>query len=695
MSHQFIFNTLRIFNFGELFINQIQLLLKDRTSQIVNAGHKSSGFGLERGVPQGDPISAYLFILGIELLTHRLRTEKSIRRIRVKGHCETYEVLTGHMFTKHHSMLEVSYADDLTLLLPRCRQSIKNVLQILNDFYKISGLGVNISKTAVCNIGINTTDTEFAKDLGITIDTHFILLGLKFSNNSEYCDQNFFHLKDVILESIKYWGKRIFSVIGRSFAMKCFILSLVTHRALVLPCPDEAWLKSLQKEINLFTFNANVCTVNYDQVSLPIAKGGFGITNVKNFWLGLKIKLLLKSRFAPDIYAALFRDELAYYGYDSLDDLTDVGPAEIIRVSTLFKNKFWKQSLHHWADLLTGFYSVSKEHFLNSPLVGNPLVTIDWTDNSPGDPLYFFGKKLSSLSSDHVRNIATLSNVRIRDVIWLQGDTLIDHLKASSEGRLEWFEICKLPKFINGLRHTWSRLRNFNELSDKLNIFDHLNNCKGTQKLRNLLEYTHLQPRDFKSTQYWQRHLPGEITELTFRKAFKIISGFDVEPKIKEHLLKIQHAISGTNKLAAQIDPTKEDYCSFCFLYEVDDDFKCDTGGLEQILFYCPIVQDFISELFAIEPLSGFDLREDAADRVIFSDIRNSSVKIVNYIHKLTNNYLRECSFLQVKPNVQGCIKRLIKWLKPVLMRQSKDSPCADIADLLIGLENMVDDTVV
>ena len=294
MSHQFIFNTLRIFNFGEMFIQQVQLLLKDRSSQIVNAGHKSSEFGLERGVPQGDPISAYLFILGIELLTHRIRTEKSIRRIRVKGYCETYDVVSGHMLTKHHSMLEVSYADDLTLILPRCKQTIKNILQILGDFKKISGLGVNISKTAICNIGVNTANYGFAEDLEISIENHFTLLGVKFSNNSTFCDQNFFHLKDVILESIKYWGKRIFSVIGRSFAMKCFILSLVTHRALVLPCPDDSWLNAIQKEIINFTFNSKSCSIKNEQLALPIAKGGFGITNVKNFWLGLKIKLLLK-----------------------------------------------------------------------------------------------------------------------------------------------------------------------------------------------------------------------------------------------------------------------------------------------------------------------------------------------------------------------------------------------------------------
>ena len=106
-----------------------------------------------------------------------------------------------------------------------------------------------------------------------------------------------------------------------------------------------------------------------------------------------------------------------------------------------------------------------------------------YPDSVHGEPFFFFGRKLSSLGSDHVRNIATLSHLRVRDVIWVQGDILLDFLNEASSNRLEWFEICKLPKFVNALRNTWHNLRPFNELYDKLNIFDHLLNCKGTQKL--------------------------------------------------------------------------------------------------------------------------------------------------------------------------------------------------------------------
>ena len=58
ISHNFIYNCLELMNFGNHFISGIKLLLTNRFSKINNAGHLSSGFTLERGVPQGDPISA-------------------------------------------------------------------------------------------------------------------------------------------------------------------------------------------------------------------------------------------------------------------------------------------------------------------------------------------------------------------------------------------------------------------------------------------------------------------------------------------------------------------------------------------------------------------------------------------------------------------------------------------------------------
>ena len=79
------------------------MLLEYQESCIINGGNTTKYFELEKGARQGNPISAYLFILCLEIVFILIKANK-----RVKG---------SNIFK--HTYLYSAYVDDTTFFLKR------------------------------------------------------------------------------------------------------------------------------------------------------------------------------------------------------------------------------------------------------------------------------------------------------------------------------------------------------------------------------------------------------------------------------------------------------------------------------------------------------------------------------------------------------------------------------------------------
>ena len=91
VNHKFLTLALKRYGFGKMFIKRIKTLLNNQESCIINGGFTTKYFKLDKGTRQGDPISAYLFILALEIVFNLIKQNKDIHGIRHSTLCNTHE----------------------------------------------------------------------------------------------------------------------------------------------------------------------------------------------------------------------------------------------------------------------------------------------------------------------------------------------------------------------------------------------------------------------------------------------------------------------------------------------------------------------------------------------------------------------------------------------------------------------------
>ena len=115
----FLLHIFQKFGFGIDFVSWIKTILNNQESCIINGGKTTKYFKLERGARQGEPISAYLFILVLEIFFIFVKNNPKVKGL--------------NMFK--HEFLYTAYADDTTFFL-KDRNSIIELMSELNTFSK-------------------------------------------------------------------------------------------------------------------------------------------------------------------------------------------------------------------------------------------------------------------------------------------------------------------------------------------------------------------------------------------------------------------------------------------------------------------------------------------------------------------------------------------------------------------------------
>ena len=280
-----IFAVLKVFNFGESFIAMTKVLYNDIFSTVLNNGFWGDWFSLQCSTRQGCPYSALIFLVVAEVLGIKIQSNIEIQGIEMYS-CE---------------IKSAQYADDIWVAIEPKEKILKALLQEMHDFYKFSGLSINLQKSIAFKLGpCRNSDAQYysMKQLNWT-DDPVKILRIWFHPDPNIMQQyNYFDKLPKIQSILNMWSTRQLTLIGKITIINTLVLSLLMYPITALPTPPDNFYARLKGVLMSFLWNDKPPKIKYDKLIQSYENGGLKLIHLPAKEIALKAKwpLYFKNR---------------------------------------------------------------------------------------------------------------------------------------------------------------------------------------------------------------------------------------------------------------------------------------------------------------------------------------------------------------------------------------------------------------
>ena len=230
VEHSFILATLESFGFCPQFIHWVRVALNKAESCVMNNGHSTGYFPLERGCRQGDPLTAYLFIICVEVLFIQVRENDDINGIKI----DDREIKLS------------AFAGDADFLVSNVNL-LKLIFDICLKFQSYSSLKLNLEKSEAYWIGRarDSTDTPIICKW-VDLDNQAIRTLWVFNSYDLDLVQklNFLDKLRYLSEVLQLWRDKGLSLSGKILAFKTLALLRLLY-ACTMKIPSKQLIDQL------------------------------------------------------------------------------------------------------------------------------------------------------------------------------------------------------------------------------------------------------------------------------------------------------------------------------------------------------------------------------------------------------------------------------------------------------------------
>lgn len=527
LEHDAIFNIMKLFNFGDNFINMIRTLFLNFDSCIQCNGHVSNFFPITRSTFQGSPISSFLFLLCGQFFHDMIKQNDKIKGVSVGE----YDCLISQ------------FADDTDLFLQFDQETLDEVIKTFSILQNNVGLKVNYDKMTIYRLGsiANTNAKLYTRKPFNWTNALPNVLGVNVSQCSDQVNIN--NNYAIIIQKVKdilyQWQNRQLSLTGKVLIINTLVASLFVYKMSVLPNMSYNLIIQFEQLIREYLGKGNIARITLNQLKLPRDLGGLRLVDL------FKRQNALKIQWAMVIQQDPFWEYVAslYLGQDNIElvwscNLNTEDIDDVIQTSS-----FWKQVLYAWC-LYNFNEPTTVEQIQGQILWNNSFIKINQKVVCNMGAWRGGLKYVSDLLSD-------------------QGLFLThDQLRIKYGEVLTWYQHVQI---ISAIPHTWKeqiiRCAHLDpDITDNIQKICLLAKVSATVYTRLIQDQTLLESKRL----IWERRLTCQITQKEFLKLFKNLVKPTVNTKLRDFQYRLLHNVVVTNHNLNVWGMKENDSCTFC-----------------------------------------------------------------------------------------------------------------------------------
>ena len=607
VNHRYLIKVLEKFDFPEYFVKWVSIFYTEVKSSVKINGYLTEPLSIRRGIRQGCPLSAMLYVLTAEPMRNAIVNNADIRGICLEEKQNTEALIFQH-------------ADDTTIFVENA-ESVKQVFKIFQEYSSASGSKVNFEKSEILTFGRSSNFQIGSCDIQFNKPDCTKILGLHIGSNKNLCQQeNWAKIVTSCKNVLNSWRPRNLTIKGKVLVVNTLIISKVIYTLNLSNIP--LWVvHELKKAITDFIWNGKSHRIRYSVLINPVCFGGLRLIDLQRMKCALRCKIIRKIYDQENILNPVTKYLIEYNlsKYKNLNLGRDTLRIKVEQINLKSMPPFYRELLESWVDLTQHNYvePLNACEILNQPIFENPFIDIR--------------------SNDLAKPFAKAGVIRIKDIIleYAPGFISPSALHELLDSNLSNIQVSNiLSEIIKEMPASWrkkiysSALRDLASSPSRCNF---LNSISGSfiditsTTTKDINEYLRTRDADTPAgVTYWRDQFGDDDLTIPFFTCF----GGLKETYMGQTDFFLAHNVLYTNDKLVTFKFSNDTRCTLC---------KDDTESIPHLFLNCDKTQNlYFLTLDLCQTIVGKSIQTDKFVKMIlfgFTTLKPKDVhNLVNFV---------------------------------------------------------------